>query len=409
MIQPSAKGPSQLTWYNSGHGLWMTAFSVQQLLVAWILVGMLHETPENVGMAQMLIGIPGLVFLLWGGAIGDRTDERLLLIRVHYLSAIPPLLLAAAYTLGMLTFWALIATALAASLLNSVSNPTRNSILHRVAGRNLQFAISLSTGIGSIASMAGSRLGGEMESIGLVPVLLLQAAMFIAGGLLTSKLWSTETAPVAKRESSIKVIREGLSHLWEHKLARDIIALNCFSSFFNAGAWMTAIPFIIVRVYDGNAVLLANITVVFYFGALVANFGLLRFMPLLRPGRLFLVMQLSRVLVLLLFWLHPPIWVLWLAAFYWGFNMGITTTMSRLMVQEISEPAFRTRLMSVYTLGQLSAMPVGSMILGVVIGIWGPLNALLPGMLASVIIFAIGVKGTQIWQYRSPGSPEPAD
>ena len=66
----------QLAWYNSGNALWMGSFSIQQLLVIWILVGVLHETPERVGFAQMLISIPGLIFMLWGGVIGDRRDGR---------------------------------------------------------------------------------------------------------------------------------------------------------------------------------------------------------------------------------------------------------------------------------------------------------------------------------------------
>ncbi|MDA0788164.1 MAG: MFS transporter [Proteobacteria bacterium] len=394
---------SQITWYNTGYGLWMAALSIQQLVVTWIMVGIMGESPERVGMAQMLIGIPGLAILLWAGAVGDRTDARQLLIRVHYLSAIPPLLLALAITVEWLSLMLLIVLALVASILSSLANPSRHAILNRVAGRNLQVAISLSTAIGAIASMAGSKLGGEIESMSIAGVLMLQAGMFAIGGLATAKLHPGE--PIApSAETSLATVKAGLSHLIEHRLARDVISLNFLSSLFNAGAWMTAIPFIVVRVYDGNAVQLANLTVVFYFGSLIANFTLLRFMPLQHPGKLYLVMQLSRILALLLIWFEPPVWGLAIAAAYWGFNMGVTSTMSRLMVQEIAEPEFRTRLVSIYTLGQLGAMPVGALVLGHVIGWFGPLNALLPGVVASVAIFAIGVWGTQIWRYRSPAA-----
>ena len=168
---------------------------------------------------------------------------------------------------------------------------------------------------------------------------------------------------------------------------------------------MVAIPFIITRVYAGDALLLANITVIFYFGSLIANFGLLRFMPLARPGRLYLIMQLSRIFVLLLIWIQPHISVFWAAAAYWGFNMGVTNTTSRLMVQEISKPEYRARLMSVYTLGLMSAIPIGSLVLGFVIGQFGALNALIPGMISSVIIFWLGFRYTSIWQYQSPTGP----
>ena len=61
----------------------------------------------------------------------------------------------------LLGFWLLIITALATNLLNSISNPARNTILNQIAGQKLQIAISVSTGIGSIATMVGTRLAGK--------------------------------------------------------------------------------------------------------------------------------------------------------------------------------------------------------------------------------------------------------
>ena len=403
---PGTKAESvrfQLGFYNTGTAFWMGSFSIQQLLVTWILIGILDESPERVGLAQMLIGIPGLIFMLWGGAIGDRMDGRKLLIQVHFLSAIPPLILAFASFEGLIGFWLLIFVSLAANLLNSASNPTRNTILNTVAENKLQFAISLSTGIGSLASMAGTKVAGELDSLGLENVLFLQSALFILGGLFVAKLRPLPSPTIKTgRKSSLETIRDGLGHVWRFKLARDLIALNSLSSFFNAGAWMVAVPFIITRVYEGNAVLLGNMVITFHFGALVATFGLLRFMPLLRPGRLYLIMQISRIPVLVFIWLKPEIWLFWAAVAYWGFNMGITSTMSRLMVQEFASTEYRSRVMSIFTLGMMSSVPVGSMVLGFIIGRWGPLNALIPAMIASICIFCFGYFATGIWKYQSP-------
>ena len=415
MLDPAGRPDRQLTWYNASNALWMAGFSMQQLLVTWILVGVLERSPETVGLARLIIGLPALLFMLWGGVIGDRMDGRKLLIQSHLLSMLPPLILALAIFFDHLGFWAVILTALAANLLNSASNPARNTILNIVAGSRLQYAISLSTGIGSVATIMGTRVAGSIDSVGLIEVLLIQVACFGIGAIFliglrphapspqtsqapSTQAPSTEAAPTSMTE----IIREGLVYTWNFKLARDIVGLNFLSSFFNAGAWMVAIPFIISRIYAGDALLLANITVVFYFGSLIANFGLLKFMPLLRPGRLYLIMQVSRVLVLYLIWIEPSIEWFYLASAYWGFNMGVTTTMSRLMIQEIAEPAFRSRLMSVFTLGLMSATPMGSVVLGFVIGLFGELNAMIPGMIASLIIFYLGYRFSDIWRYESP-------
>lgn len=403
----------QLTWYNLSNALWMGSFSIQQLLVTWILVGVLKEPPEVVGLAQLLIGIPGLAFMLWGGVMGDRVDGRRILIQSHLLSVIPPLVLALGVYVDLLGFWLLIITALATNLLNSISNPARNTILNQIAGQKLQIAISVSTGIGSIATMVGTRLAGEIDRLGLINILLVQSVFFALGAICLLGLRaavpnvpepaaSSSSDQSIAEDSMIRTISDGLVYTWRFKLARDVIGMNFVSSFFNAGGWFVAIPFIVSRIYEGDALLLANITVVFYFGSLVANFGLVRFMPIKFSGRVYLIMQLTRLGVLGLIWIEPPIFWFWIAAAYWGFNMGVTTTMSRVIIQEIAEPQYRSRLMSVFTLALMSSVPIGSMVLGFVIGQFGELNALIPGMMVSVLIFAFGFYRSPLWQYKSP-------
>ena len=110
MLKLPANTDLQMTWYNTSHALWMAGFSIQQLLVTWILVGILDQSPETVGLAQLLIGVPALIFMLWGGVIGDRVDGRGLLIQSHLLSIIPPLVLALAVYLDQLGVWILILT-----------------------------------------------------------------------------------------------------------------------------------------------------------------------------------------------------------------------------------------------------------------------------------------------------------
>ena len=53
MLKLPANTDLQMTWYNTSHALWMAGFSIQQLLVTWILVGILDQSPETVGLAQL--------------------------------------------------------------------------------------------------------------------------------------------------------------------------------------------------------------------------------------------------------------------------------------------------------------------------------------------------------------------
>ena len=127
-----------------------------------------------------------------------------------------------------------------------------------------------------------------------------------------------------------------------------------------------------------------------------------KLMPFKQPGRLFLLMQLSRILVLWLMWIEPSWWLLVVATIGWGINMGFTSTLTRTIVQESAAPEFRGRVMSVLTLGMMGSAPIGAIILGIIIERIGTLDALVPAMVLSLILFLYGIARTSIWGYTSP-------
>ncbi len=77
----------QFRIYLGSTGLSGVATSMQQLLITWLLVGILVLPAAQVGVIQALIGLPGLILMLFGGASADRADPRTLLIRAP---AVPP-------------------------------------------------------------------------------------------------------------------------------------------------------------------------------------------------------------------------------------------------------------------------------------------------------------------------------
>ena len=102
---------------------------------------------------------------------------------------------------------------------------------------------------------------------------------------------------------------------------------------------------------------------------------------------------------------EPALPLLVATTFLWGMNMGITTTTSRSMIQESAEEAYRGRILSVYNVGFLGAQPLGALVLGVVVAQAGILNALIPGLIASVALCFYGIFATPIWRYASPRPP----
>ncbi len=378
---------------------------MQQLLVSWLLIGVLLLPADQVGPLQALIGIPGIFLMLWGGASADRADPRTLLIRVYALSPLLPLFLIAVDQVNALSVIAVSVWGLGMSVVTSFSMPAQQAILNRVSGAALQQGVSASTAVGFLVQMGGLMLAGQMDRIGLSSVLIVQAVCLAVGALAIRRI-SPAPPPEASgsRKSALQTIAAGFKATLANQAVFQILTINFASSIFNAGAFMTVFPFIIKRVYDGDAALLAIMMTVFFAGATVSNLAMYKLMPFQQPGRLFLLMQLSRILILLLLWIEPSWWLLVVATIAWGVNMGFTTTLARTIVQESAAPEFRGRILSVFTLGMMGSAPIGAILLGVIIEAFGTLNALIPAMGLSLALFLYGVFGTSVWGYRSPAA-----
>jgi len=148
--------------------------------------------------------------------------------------------------------------------------------------------------------------------------------------------------------------------------------------------------------------LLSMMMIIFYGGATASNFIMIRLMPLTHPGRAFLITQFSRMLILGIMWINPNFWLFALATIGWGLNMGVTTTLARTIVQESASEEYRARILSVYSLGLLGSPPIGALLLGWIIESFGTLNALVPAIIISIILFLYGVFWSDVYQYKSP-------
>jgi len=397
-------------WRNPGFRIYLgstafsgVAFAMQQLLLSWILIGILELPATQVGMIQALAGIPGIFLMLLGGASADGRDPRALLIQVYSIAPIMPLLLIAIINVNQLNIWSVIIWALGMSVVISYSSPAQQAILSRVAGQDIQKAVSATTAIGFLVQMLGLSVAGTMDELGLVPVLTFQAICVGLGAVAVRRLKPRPPKLPASKQPTWKIILDGLHAVYRHKVIFQVLTINFVSSIFNAGAFATVFPFIIKRIYDGDALLLSMMMIIFFGGAAASNFMMFRMLPLTRPGRIFLIMQLSRMLILGLMWLRPEFWLMVIASIAWGLNMGVTTTLARSIVQESASVQYRARILSVYSLGFIGSAPIGALMLGWMIDIFGILNALLPAMFISFALFLYGVFFSDVFNYESPG------
>jgi predicted MFS family arabinose efflux permease len=142
--------------------------------------------------------------------------------------------------------------------------------------------------------------------------------------------------------------------------------------------------------------------IVFTTGSIGSNVLLLAFMPLARPGRLFLLMQPVRAVLLIVLFVQPPTWLFLVVMFAWGLNIGVATTLVRTTVQELAAPALRSQILSILLVSFMVAAPASAMLLGELVEVAGARAALLPGVAVSLFIVLAGILGSPLWRARSP-------
>ena len=398
----------QAIWQNSEFKLYLgstafsgIAFAMQQLLLSWTLIGILEVPASQVGLIQAAAGIPGIFVMLLGGVRADDTDPRTLLIRVYLFAPVLPLFLITVVQLQQLSIQAVLLWALGMSFCVSYSSPAQQTILNRIASSSVQKAVSAATAVGFLVQIFGLGIAGTIDKFGLSPALAFQATCVGLGAFAVRRL-HPQPPVIQKTESPFKNLADGFREIYKQRDIMQTLIINFTSSVFNAGAFMTVFPFIVKEIYGGNAFLLSFLMVIFYAGATISNLLMIRVMPLVRPGRIFLIMQLSRMVILGLIWFQPVFWIFALACVGWGLNMGVTMTLARTIVQESATAEFRARIMSVYSLGLLGSAPIGALILGSLIDSLGILNALIPAISISIGLFMYGIIFTNVYNYRSP-------
>ena len=398
----------QAIWQNSEFKLYLgstafsgIAFAMQQLLLSWTLIGILEVPASQVGLIQAAAGIPGIFVMLLGGVRADDTDPRTLLIRVYLFAPVLPLFLITVVQLQQLSIQAVLLWALGMSFCVSYSSPAQQTILNRIASSSVQKAVSAATAVGFLVQIFGLGIAGTIDKFGLSPALAFQATCVGLGAFAVRRL-HPQPPVIQKTESPFKNLADGFREIYKQRDIMQTLIINFTSSVFNAGAFMTVFPFIVKEIYGGNAFLLSFLMVIFYAGATISNLLMIRVMPLVRPGRIFLIMQLSRMVILGLIWFQPVFWVFALACVGWGLNMGVTMTLARTIVQESATAEYRARIMSVYSLGLLGSAPIGALILGSLIDSLGILNALIPAISISIGLFVYGIIFTNVYNYRSP-------
>jgi len=395
---------ARLRLYLGGQASWYFSLGIQFVLFPYLAAQVLHESAERVGIAQMMLMAPALIFILIGGTVADHADVRRILIRVHGLAAVPPLVLAIVLAMGFLSYNVLIIYALAMGTLSAFAMPARDSALTRIAETNIQQAVTLAMGAQMLSQLVGILIVAFATFVGAPALLLLQMGMLVTGGLMTQRLSPLPPAHSGDGTSRMRQIGEGISAALENKIVFTLICLNFAVGLFYVGTIMVALPLMVRDVYHStDAEFPARFALVnfgFWGGTIMSALLLLKVGHIERRGRVMMCALASGLVVLVSLSIPMPFWLLCGLCFIWGLGAGTTMTMGRTIVQLAARASHRARVLALYQLGFSGGAPIGSATMGFIIGGLGiHLAVLVP---ATVMVIVMGLLSfSPIWAYRA--------
>ena len=366
------------------------------VLFPWLVAVLLHESADRVGIAQMCGALPALFLILFGGVVGDRVDQRRILIALHVFGALPPFVLALIVGSGRLGYGVLIAYALIGGIVGAFAQPARDALLSRVAGDRVQRTVTLVLAMQFGVQIIGIGLGSLADRIGPVPLIAIQATVMAAGAFAAFRIRVDPFVPGPRRHP-LNEIAEALGIVLKSERMLPVVVLTFAIGLFFAGAFTVLIPLIVRDVYHGGAREIGIAYVLNMIGTVAVTVFLLARGDVARPGRAVIIGLASGSLLFL-----PIVWGVSIAAFYflillWGAGGGITMSMTRSIVQESAPPSHRARIMAVYSLGMMGGMPIGSATMGYVISAFGPLNAAWVPVIGMAIVVVCVAATTNLW------------
>jgi predicted MFS family arabinose efflux permease len=399
--------PPQLTSYLGGTACWFAAFGIQQVLITYLGAEVLKLPGIWFSLAQAAGTIPATLLMLYGGAVVERRDLRLVMMSAHLLSIIPPIGLAVLVRTDQLNFTGLFAFGLLAGTVSSFMIPAREAMLGRVAGSAIQSAVRYALLAQFIAQILGMIFARFAATLGVPAVFVVQAGLQALGAFLAWRLAPAPPFPPAAGSgvSALARIGEGLREVRGSPSLLPVTILTLCVGVFFIGPFMVVLPVILRDDFGATVERVSTLQACFWGGTILSTFAMGAVGTVARKGRLIAYAVGSGVVVLALMAVPAPLWVLYALTFVWGLGAGVMLTMSRTLLQEDAPPATRARVMSVYQLGFSGGMPLGAVLSG-------PLTDLFSARAVAVIAaLAMGAAlsglllRTQLWSLTSRVAP----
>jgi MFS family permease len=352
-----------------------------------LLVASLTRDPFAVSMAVFAQRVPWLFFGLLAGAVVDRVDRRLLVMTADVLRAAVVGALALAVGTGMVGLpWLYVTFFLLGTAEAFADNAASTLTVAVVPREHLGKANARIFGSAMITNqLAGPPLGAALFALAGWLAFGANAVLALLGVALLSRMRLARRVVPQHRAPLRRQTREGAVWLWRHPPVRTLALMITFFNVTFGAAYGVYVLYAQERLGLGDVgfgVLLSAVAVGAVLGSVLysrleARFG---YAVLLRTG---LVVETFSHAALAL---TSAVWVAGAVLFVFGVHAAVWGTTSTTVRQRAVPDAVLGRVTSVYLLGSVGGIALGTLIGGLVAARWGVLAAFWFAFAGSLVV-----------------------
>ncbi|MDE8654599.1 MFS transporter [Novosphingobium album (ex Liu et al. 2023)] len=376
--------------YFVGQAFLLIGNWIHSLALAW-LVWRLSHSPFLLGLLVFCDLGPSLVLGPLVGAVADRVDRRRLLIVTQCSQMLLAAALAMLVSSEAVTAGIVVAAALAMGTVSAFDIAGRQAIVGELVDRaDLRNAIALNAVIFNMARLVGPAMSGILiASLGEGSCFVIKA---FAALPLIAILWRMPL-PVQPRQMQItgffRDVADGLAFVAANAPARYYLSLLGLGSLTSV-PYFSFLPMLANQILGGEADMAGMLMSVTGIGALAAAIVLLVRTSLPLVG-VFVAASALQGLTLVLIGLSDLVWVTTLLALPMGCAALSQQFAANALLQGLVPNAMRGRIMALYTMMLIGVVPVGGLIAGFTIELFGlPASTIAAGILCIALTSWIG-------------------
>ena len=351
--------------FLSNTGTWM-----QAVAQGWLVL-QLSNSPFWLGVDAFMSTAPGLVFTLVGGVFADLIDRRKLLIYSQIVAGITALVLGTLVVTGVVKVWMILGLSFVTGCCMSIAGPSYMALVFDLVGReDLANAIALNSTQFQLARAIGPVAAGiGFKVFGLAGCFFANGLSFAAvvAGLAMVRYDETLNPRKADQDSTrgkfFQNLREGFRYVASTRRISTLLLICAVTSLFGAPYIAMAPVFardVLHLGETGLALLMGMAGAGALFGALfLAYLGDFR-----RKGWFVLGGDLGFALCLIGFALSTRVVVSVIFLFALGFGIVCSVAVTNTLLQKLVTDEMRGRVMSMFMLSFIGAMPIGNLIAG---------------------------------------------